>query len=229
MNKTEALQQLEEMGTAQNRKIYMRHGVKGEQYGVSMANLKKLKKQIKIDQSLAEELWTTGNHDARYLATMIADPKTIADPTLQAWAQDLDNYVISDIFSGLVNQTPFARQKMEAWTDSDSEWIGQVGWNLLAHLAMNDKTLSDDYFRPYLHIIECDIHNRKNRVRYSMNNALIAMGIRNETLQKEAVAVANKIGIVEVDHGDTSCKTPDAADYIERMVARKKNLQKSNQ
>jgi hypothetical protein len=92
---------------------------------------------------------------------------------------------------------------------------------------MKDKTLPDDYFRPYLRIIETDIHNRKNRVRYSMNNALIAIGIRNETLQKEAVAVANKIGTVDVDHGETSCKTPDAAGYIERTVARKKNLQKS--
>lgn len=222
MHKAETLQQLKEMGTAQNRKIYTRHGVKGEQYGVSMANLKKLKKQIKIDQPLAEELWATGNHDARYLATMIADPQTITEPTLQDWAKDLDNYVISDTFSGLVDQTPFAQQEMEAWTDSDSEWIGQVGWNLLAHLAMNDKTLPDDYFHPYLHTIEHDIHNRKNRVRYSMNNALIAIGIRNKTLQKEAVAVANKIGTVNVDHGETSCKTPDAADYIERTVARKK-------
>ena len=223
MNKTEALQQLEAMGTAQNRKIYTRHGVKGEQYGVSIANLRKLKKQIKVDQPLAEELWATGNHDARYLATMIADPKTINDPTLQAWAESLDNYIIADAFSGLVSQTPLAQQKMEQWTNVDSEWMGQVGWNLLAHLAMKDKTLSDDYFRPYLHTIEHDIHNRKNRVRYSMNSALIAIGIRNETLQKEAIAVADNIGTINVDHGDTSCKTPDAVNYINRAMVRKRN------
>jgi 3-methyladenine DNA glycosylase AlkD len=228
MKKTEALQQLEALGTAQNRKVYARHGVKGEQYGVSAANLKKLKKQIKVDQPLAEALWAGGNHDARYLAVMIADPQTISDSTLHAWAQDLDNYIIADAFSGLVSQTPLARQKMKAWTDSDSEWIGQAGWNLLAHLAMKDKTMPDGYFRPYLRTIERDIHHRKNRVRYSMNNALIAIGIRNKTLQKEAIAVANKIGTVNVDHGDTSCKTPDAADYIQRTAARKKNVEKTD-
>ena len=222
MNKTEVLQQLESMGTAQNRKVYARHGVKGEQYGVSMANLKKLKKQIKINQPLAEELWATGNHDARYLATMIADTKHIDDATLQAWAQDLDNYIIADTFSGMVSQTALARSKMEQWTNSGSEWIGQVGWNLLAHLAMQDKSLPNDYFRPYLNTIEHDIHQRKNRVRYSMNNALIAIGVRNELLQKEAMAVAQKIGPVKVDHGETNCKTPDAIDYIERTIARKK-------
>jgi 3-methyladenine DNA glycosylase AlkD len=224
MNKNKVLQQLEKMGTAQNCKVYKRHGVQGDQYGVSIANLKKLKKQIKIDQPLAEQLWATGNHDARYLATMIADTKHIDDSTLESWAGDLDNYVISDTFSGMVAQTPLAQKKMEAWTDSNNEWIGQVGWNLLAHLAMKDTDLPDDYFRPYLNTIEHDIQNRKNRVRYSMNSALIAIGIRDEALQKEAIAVAQKIGKVVVDHGETNCKTPDAAEYIERTLARKKDF-----
>ena len=221
MQLAEAMQQLEEMGTAQNRKVYKRHGVSGDQFGVSVANLKKLKKQIKVDQQLAESLWQTGNYDARYLATMIADPRQINGATLESWTKDLDNYVITDTFSGLVSNTGLARQKMEAWTKSDDEWIGQAGWNLLAHIALRDKSLPDDYFRPYLKTIETDIHKRKNRVRYSMNSALIAIGMRNETLQAEAVAVAQKIGKVEVDHGQTSCKTPDAVEYIHRAVARK--------
>ncbi len=222
MEFTEVMQQLEEMGTAQNRKIYGRHGVKREMFGVSWANLKILKKKIKIDQPLAEALWETGIHDARILATMIADARQMNGATLEQWGHGLDNYVISDSFSGLVGQSSLAREKMARWTLSDDEWFGQAGWNLLAHLAMKDKDLSDDYFRPYLDTIATDIHNRKNRVRYSMNNALISIGIRNSTLEAEAVAVARKIGKVEVDHGQTSCKTPDAEKYIERTLARKR-------
>lgn len=222
MDIQEVLAQLEAAGTAQNRKIYARHGVKGDQFGVSTANLKSLKKKIKVDQPLAETLWQTGNHDARLLATMIAAPRQISDKLLERWASDLDNYVITDALSGLAAQTPLARQKMESWTETESEWIGQAGWNLLAHLAMKDETLPDDYFRPYLAVIERDIHNRKNRVRYSMNNALIAIGLRNETLRQEAIAVARKVGRVEVDHGETSCKTPDAIEYIHKAVAHKK-------
>ncbi len=37
------------MGTAQNRKAYTRHGIMGEQYGVSFANRGKLTKPIKTD------------------------------------------------------------------------------------------------------------------------------------------------------------------------------------
>ena len=75
MNLTETMRALEAAGTAQNRKIYARHGVGGEMFGVSYADLGKLERKIRVDQELAEELWATGNHDARVLATKIADPE----------------------------------------------------------------------------------------------------------------------------------------------------------
>ncbi len=37
----------------------------------------------------------------------------------------------------------------------------------------------------------------------------------------ESMGTAQRIGKVDVDHGETSCKTPDAAPYIEKMWARK--------
>ena len=42
-----------------------------------------------------------------------------------------------------------------------------------------------------------------------MNGALISIGIRNAKLEKLAIAAAKRIGKVEVDHLETSCKTPD--------------------
>ena len=47
---------LKSMGTAQNRKIYSRHGAGENIYGVSFANLAKLRKQIKTNHELALEL-----------------------------------------------------------------------------------------------------------------------------------------------------------------------------
>jgi hypothetical protein len=52
--------------------------------------------------------------------------------------------------------------------------------------------------------------------------ALIAIGIYRPALTKDAVATAKRIGKVAVDHGETSCKTPDAIPYIERALKRKK-------
>jgi hypothetical protein len=45
---------------------------------------------------------------------------------------------------------------------------------------------------------------------------VILIGSRNVALRKAATAAAKRIGKVDVDHGDTACKTPDAASYIEK-------------
>jgi 3-methyladenine DNA glycosylase AlkD len=214
--------ELKSAGTAQNRKVYGRHGVAGKMYGVSYADLGKLKKKIKVDQELAEKLWASGNHDARVLASMVADPATVKSSTLDAWSRDLVDYPLTDAFSSLVARSPFAQTKMKRWTKSSQEFVGQAGWNILCGLAMKGEELPDSFFEPYLEAIESRIGKAKNRTRYAMNNALIAIGIRSSKLEKKALAAAKRIGKVEVDHGETSCKTPDAADYIRRVKARKR-------
>jgi hypothetical protein len=46
--------------------------------------------------------------------------------------------------------------------------------------------------------------------------------MRGGPLRDEAIAAARRIGKVEVDHGDTDCKTPDAVEYILKVEARRK-------
>jgi 3-methyladenine DNA glycosylase AlkD len=220
MELTETLETLEEMGTEQNRKVYRRHGVGGKFYGVSFANLEALRKRIKTDHTLAQQLWETGNHDARVLATMIADPKQLGQAQIDAWAGSLENHIQTDALAKLLNRTSLAPQLVELWVDSPDEWKGRLGWHLLAQLAMSDNALPDSYFEPYLAQIEAEIHTRKNRTREGMNYALMAIGIRNDTLEVQAVATAQRIGKVEIDHGDTNCKTPDAIPYIQKARAR---------
>lgn len=218
---TEILAELEALGTEQNRKIYRRHGAGENQYGVSYADLGKLKKRIKTDHDLAVKLWASGNHDARVLAMMIADPKQADSAQLDVWADDLFNYVLTDAFSSYVGDTALAKEKAEQWIERDDEWIADAGWSVIGLLAMKDPTLPDSYFAPYLERIERDLHDSKNRVRHAMNGAVIAIGLRNAALEAQAVAAAERIGTVVVDHGETGCKTPAAIPYIEKAKARK--------
>jgi 3-methyladenine DNA glycosylase AlkD len=219
MNLRQVGSELKKRGTAQNRKIYGRHGVREPMYGVSFAHLKELAKKIKLDHELALGLWGTGNHDARVLATMIADPAAFRAVQLESWVRELDNYVLADAFSGLVARTPFARGKAEKWSKSRRELIGATGYNLLTFLAMRDGELPDDYFAAHVGRIEAQIHQSANRLRHAMNQTLIAVGLRNPKLRQRVLAAAGRIGKVEVDHGDTSCKTPDAAAYIAKTLA----------
>ena len=227
MTKTEAMKELRTNGSAQTRKTYRRHGIQGQMFGVSYAVLGKLKKKIKIDQSLAEQLWATSNLDARVLATMIADPGTIRVGTLHAWAKDLDNRGLAGALSNVAAEAPSAMKLMEKWTAAKGEMIGCAGWHTLASMARQDTDLSNAYFNRHLATIEAQIHTSKNWIKHAMNNALISIGVRNPVLQEKAIAAARRIGKVQIDHGQTSCKTPDAAAYIRKTVAHnKKKAQK---
>lgn len=222
MNLQEALDTLKSLGTEQNRKIYRRHGAGEDVYGVSFAHLKDLKKKIKTDHGLAVALWESGNHDARMLAGMIADPKRLDPKTLDAWAAGLRNYVEMNALGDVASRAPHARETMTRWLASDDEWTASAGWRILAHEAMNGDNLPDEYFERFLTTIERDLPESQNRVRHEMNNALIAIGIRNPALQEKAEAAAKRIGKVEVDHGETGCKTPEAIGYIRKSVERKR-------
>ncbi len=222
MELKEAMGILERAGTAQNRKVYSRHGIGSNQYGVSYASLGALAKKIGTDQPLAEALWETGNHDARVLATMIVVPHALSSRLLDRWANSLDNTVQTDALSKLAARTKLARKKAEAWAASKGEWTGQAGWVMIGQLAGTDRELPDAYFAAHLRTIAQEIHGRKNRVRHAMNGAIICIGLRNPALEKKALATAKRVGRVEVDHGETGCKTPDAAAYIERASQRAK-------
>ena len=150
---------------------------------------------------------------------MIADPGRLDGRALDSWVKQVDNYAVADAFASLASKTPMAWKKMEVWTGASGEWVGRAGWRILTHLAAPETPTADSDLEPYLQIIERDIHSRMNYVRDAMNMALVSIGVRDEKLRIRALEVAAKIGQVEVDHGETGCKTPDAAAYIEKTLA----------
>jgi 3-methyladenine DNA glycosylase AlkD len=222
MKLKEVMAALAAAGSEQTRKTYARHGVTRQMYGVSCAALEKLRKSIKIDHELAQQLWKTGIHDAQVLATMIDDPSQTSAVSLTRWVGDADDPLLCAFVSKFASKTSSAAACFEEWSQSDNDWTSATGWTVLAELAGSDSELSDAFFQKQLKTIEQHIHTAKNRTRYAMNSALIGIGIRNPALQKQALAAAARIGKVEVDHGDTSCKTPDAIAYIKKAAARKK-------
>ncbi|HXV32863.1 MAG TPA: DNA alkylation repair protein [Gaiellaceae bacterium] len=217
------LRELKRLGTAQNVTIYRRHGAGEDVYGVSFGNLRPLAKRLGTDHALALALWDSGNADARCLATMVADPAALTRGEADAWVEGIDYYVHADLVGGLVARTPFALEAIDGWTRSDGDFVRQTGYVALASYLRGGKPpLSDAACRRWLKRVEREIHESPNRSRHAMNGALIAIGVFRPELAAEAVAAAGRIGTVEVDHGETGCKTPAAVPYIERSLARSK-------
>ena len=212
------LEELASLGKPGTAKMYARHGVTEPSVGLSAADLARLVKRLGVQQELALELWRSGMHDARVLATKLADPATMTVKELEGWLSDASNYVITDALAELAARLPGARSVALRWIQSQDEWRSAAGWNVVASLALAGG-LDDTIALTLLQRIEKSIGGAFNRTRHCMNGALIAIGGSLAGARSRALEVAEKIGKVEVDHGQTSCKTPEAAPYIRKMLA----------
>ena len=222
MSLAEAMRQLEKAGSAQTRKTYARHGAQEPMFGVSFAFMKTMVKRIGIDQELAEALWETKNFDARTLAMKIADPATIKPAVLDIWAKENRARMCAAYVAMIASESPHGAAKAREWLASSDERLRSAGWTVAGMLSTLDEHTPEGWFEKRLATIEASIHSAPNAEREAMNMALITIGGRSPALRKAATAAAKRIGKVEVDYGDTACKTPDAVSYIEKMWAHAK-------
>jgi 3-methyladenine DNA glycosylase AlkD len=224
MTLSQAMKELEKAGSAQTRKTYARHGAEEPMFGTSFATLKVLLKKIDVDHELALALWDTGNFDARNLAFKIVDPARMSPSDLDKWAREASRSRMCGGYAGmLAGEGPHAAKKLEDWLGSKDPKLRAAGWALLGFFSQRDEATPDAYFEKKLAEIEKTIHSAPNGHREGMNMVVIMIGCRNAVLRKAASAAAKRIGKVEIDHGDTDCKTPDALEYIEKTWAHSKS------
>lgn len=215
------MDELKRHGSAQNVKTYKRHGATEPIFGVSFANLDAMAKKIGPNQELAAALWGSRNFDAMNLAAKIAQPETLTGRNLQDLIKSVNSHSISGSFAVLAAAAPAAVTCIPGWIRARDEYTRAAGYDTLSAMMKNGVDLSDEYLASLVDTIEREIHTSPNRARHSMNGALIAIGGYRPSLRSRVLAAAKRIGKVEVDHGDTSCKTPDIAAYISKMAARK--------
>lgn len=219
----DTMEALRDQGKPKTSATYRRHGATGTIYGVSYADLSVLAKRIGINHAVAQLLWATDVHDARVLATQVADASEMSAGELDSWINDADNQLIADAVATVATRTSGALQLALRWIKRPEECVSAAGWTVIAGLA-RDGAVDDEIANRLLGTIQEHIQRSKNRTKYAMNNALIAIGGYVPGQREAALEAADAIGRVEVDHGETACKTPDAREYIERMTKRVKKL-----
>lgn len=217
------LEELKPLGGDGYKRILLKHGIKEPIYGVKVADLKKIQKRIKMDYQLALDLYDTGVYDAMYLAGLIADDAKMTKKDLQHWADTANSatlcgYTVPWVASG----SNHGREMALKWIESKKTAIAVAGWNTLSFLAAlkEDSDLDLEEYQQLLDRITGSIHTQPDRVRYAMNVFIISTGAYIKSLTASALAAAKTIGKVEVDMGDTACKVPGAAQYIDKIKAR---------
>ncbi len=217
MTLDEIMNELASVATAQTKRTYLRHGAREPVFGVRIGDLKPFQKKLKGEQKLALELYATKNSDAMYLAGLIADGSKMTKRQLDQWANGATWHLIAgSTVPWVAAEHPQAVPIACKWIDSKKQLVAIAGWSTLSSVAaaVADEHLPVDTYSALLDRVALQLSSSPDRVSYSMNNFVISVGTYVAPLADKALTTAEKLGVVTVDMGDTSCKVPDAASYI---------------
>jgi 3-methyladenine DNA glycosylase AlkD len=195
MHCKDILQQLKSLSNPEAVAGMARFGINpSNTYGVSIPALRKMAREIGNDHPLAQQLWSSGIHEARILAGMIDVPDMVSEEQMESWAADFDSWDICDqVCSNLFDKTEFAYQKAVEWSSRKEEFVKRAGFVLIAALTVHDKKANDKEFLKFLPIIKREAVDERNFVRKAVNWALRQIGKRNRDLNRAAVETAKEI------------------------------------
>lgn len=161
--------------------------------GISIYTLRPIAKEIGVDHALALELWESGIHEARILASYIDDPAQVTEAQLERWVLDFDSWDVVDQVCGMFEETPFAYPKAFEWSLRREEFVKRAGFVLMAGLAVHDKGAPDEKLAQFLPVIEREAGDERNFVKKAVNWALRNIGKRNPHLNALAIETAGRI------------------------------------
>ncbi len=170
-------------------------GIKGvDHYGLSSPQMKSIAKEIGRNHKLALELWETGIHEARHIAVLIADPKSVTEKLMEKWLKDFNSWDIVDNCCGtLFNRTDFAFDKAMEWSHRKKEFEKRAGFALMAMLAVHDKKAHDASFLKFFPHLYNESGDDRNFVKKAINWAIRQIGKRNMRLCDKAIGLAEEI------------------------------------
>ena len=220
MTVKEVMKSLESMGSEQTRKIYTKHGANVPIFGVKVGDMKTIVKKVKKDYDLSKGLFETGNGDAMYLAGLIADETKMTKTDLKKWVKASTWSMTSEYtVPWIASETKHAESLADEWIKSKKENIASSGWATWGCIVTmkDDADLDVKKLKSMIDHIGKTIHDQPNRVKYTMNGFVLAVGGGVSALTDYAMKAADKIGKVSVNVGDTACKVPFVPDYLQKM------------
>jgi 3-methyladenine DNA glycosylase AlkD len=223
MNAEMVMQELEALGKERTKKIYISNGAHEPLFGVATGQMKPISKKIKINQPLAEQLYSTGNYDAMYFAGVIADPIAMTEADFERWIDAAYFYMLSDfVVAVTLSEANIAQEVADKWIASGEELRMSAGWSCYCWMLGNrpDAEFSEDKLAGMLELVKATIHEAPERTKYAMSNFIYTVGVSYVPLHHKAIETADAVGQVEVKRDKNKSKFLNAAENIQKAVAK---------
>ena len=163
-------------------------------HGISAPVLHTFARHIGKNQHLAEQLWSSGVHEAKILAALIGEAHKITSAQMERWVRDFHSWdVVDSACCYLYAHAKPAWEKIYTWSSRRPEFQKRAAFSMAAYLSYKDKEANDRKFQQFLPVIEREAHDERNFVRKAVNWALRNIGKRNLRLNRAAIRSAERI------------------------------------
>ena len=196
MTTDEAIESLRGLARTENFQAMAHMGINtAHALGVRVPDIRALAKEVGTDHALAQALWDSGLHEARLLATMVADPEQVDAELMESWAADFDSWDLVDQAMGnLFWRAAPAWEQAVVWARrTEPELVRRAGFMLMATLALHDESAADEAFRDFLAVIESEANEERERPRKGLEQALRQIGKRSAVLNQEALVLCERM------------------------------------
>jgi 3-methyladenine DNA glycosylase AlkD len=187
--------ELRARGSEANRAGMARYGIAVESAcGVPVRELRLIARRLGRSHQLAADLWASGLHEARILASIVDVPGEVTEAQMEAWAAAFDSWDLCDqCCANLFRRTPFAIDAARRWAGREETFVKRAGFALMAQLGGHGKKTPDDVIASFLALIEREADDERNFVKKAVNWALREIGKRDSRWRAEAMAVAERL------------------------------------
>ena len=185
-------------------------------FGLTPEQIEQVASQSKKDHILADELYTTDNHDLKYFGVCIDDP---ASYNMNDMSKRVKNLYLSPFgikfCEEVVAHTFYAVQFVDRMAFDRHYQNRALGFTILSEVANQRTNLSEDYFKSFVRYICNNLEEEDDpEVRAEMIKAVVNIGRRNKRLFNRTMTAAKKVGPVEAKLNGTLPTKTDVAELL---------------
>jgi 3-methyladenine DNA glycosylase AlkD len=198
------------------RAVNERHG---DDHGVNLTRLRAVAKRLKTQHDLAKELWATGDTAARLLALLICKPKAFTRDELDAMLREARAPKAHDwLVNYVVKKSPHADDLRLGWFADPDPVVASAGWALTTERVVKKPDGLD--LAGLLDVIEAEMKDAPERLQWAMNECLAQIGINHPEHRARALAIGERLRVLEDYPTSPGCTSPYAPIWITEMVRR---------
>ncbi|WP_040339821.1 DNA alkylation repair protein [Candidatus Blastococcus massiliensis] len=213
---TEVMAELAALEDPRMRAVNERHG---DDHGVNLTQLRAVAKRLKAQHDLAKGLWATGDTAARLLAVLICEPKAFGRDELDAMLREAHAPKVHGWLVGyVVKKSPHAEDLRQAWFADADPVVASAGWALTTERVLKKPEGLD--LAGLLDIVEAEMRDAPERLQWAMNECLAQIGIHHPEHRARALAIGERLRVLEDYPTSPGCTSPYAPIWITEMVRR---------